>query len=822
MIQPFSHILMLMSLLLAVAGCSAPAYDGFTDGDEGFYIGVQVPLKAGARADGDDPLNEFTVKQLHLYFFVAEGHDDATSEYVYEKHFDDPFVATRFLQWAFPQGANKAGGLFGASDTRCIVYAVANVDRSQLTARTIDGLKATVLTSGFAITKVQPFFSMDGTAEITLDRATRKATGQINLDRAASKLTLAINVPNSIEVSDTIVTPDGNHTITTTTYEPVFESMHVWLANGVDQSALNTEPVSVDPDFLFSNATQVEEGKGSSFTLDASQSKYRYVQNVPFYSYPNKWDPYSPDGNTYITLALPWVHAGKSTVTWYRLNVQRGTNKIERNTHYDMRISINRLGGKTIEKPVNMTIDWDYGLKWNTQTLPTDIKDVRYLLLNNNDWDNEENAYVYYMNNETEISVPFSTSHPVSIQSDTVGLSWIDYSQNTNPNTRRNITLKSKDGKFLYKSFADYTSTSDFAGIEVDNNATLLNLKRALKHLNFEVNQKNTGTDRRPVWVTDTTVTIHANYSAVCEYKFTIVLRHADDPSVTARVVIKQLPAISINADYTSEVGLRFINSYSEDPEYDYGHYEQTGSGWNLQQVWVDAKNPAPEGKAYPTTSQTEGNAGKFWLGSIHDNYAGNKHTYVISITRFEDGENYIIGDPRSKTVNNLPIDSTASKTNPASWAMADKDDEYLRYYYPADESPSKERFIAPKFRIASQWGVTYDVNREQAMRRCASYQEDGCKAGRWRLPTPAEVEYIATLSCQKQIPYLFGKAGENADYWCSTGAIEVVNNVSSPQVRPATNNTHAVRCVYDEWFWEDDRQAEGSRGSFEWGDQPR
>ena len=55
---------------------------------------------------------------------------------------------------------------------------------------------------------------------------------------------------------------------------------------------------------------------------------------------------------------------------------------------------------------------------------------------------------------------------------------------------------------------------------------------------------------------------------------------------------------------------------------------------------------------------------------------------------------------------------------------------------------------------------------------RCAAYQEDGYPAGRWRLATYAELEFIAMLCAKDALPYsLFGAS----DYWSATGALELV-----------------------------------------------
>ena len=74
-------------------------------------LSISVPL-ATARAASDD-LNEFTVNQLHLYYYTKSGHNDDTSEPVYDIAVDGAFEYSRRITLALPDNALKEGGLFG-------------------------------------------------------------------------------------------------------------------------------------------------------------------------------------------------------------------------------------------------------------------------------------------------------------------------------------------------------------------------------------------------------------------------------------------------------------------------------------------------------------------------------------------------------------------------------------------------------------------------------------------------------------------------------------------------------------------------------------
>ena len=788
-----------LSLLQA---CVHDAADEPARGDSDcISLNVSVPLTS-SRAESDE-LNEFTVKQLHLYFFKKEGHTDAASVSLYNVTMDNEFEYSRHLIISLPGNALKDGGLFGQSSDECYVYAVANIKKPDVALTTVDNLKSTVVDSDFDNTVIQDSFAMDGFSVLSLDREKRIVSGEISLQRSAAKLTLSVDLPQSIDVEEKIVNPfDGSVQIVNTTYRSRAEEMHVWISNGVMQSKLNTESEPADESALYSNEIYATDGVGSAFTFDSTQPKYSYIQKIPFYSYPNKWDPFSPKGNCFLTLEIPWYYKddnGKTqnVVTYYRLSVQPDKNYIERNMHYDMRVTIGRIGGTSVQQPVDMIFDWNYSMEWNIQTLPTDIKEIRYLLLNNNNFSSMLDAYYYEMDNETYISVPFNTSHPVEIES--VELSWHDYKNDYD----RKLIL-TNDGRYPYSDCSEYDSMSDYAGIELDATNSKLNLKRDILHIFW--NTRSNGPEIK-------------NETAINAYTFRIKLRHvnaeASDPSAHATVVITQIPAIYISSQTTAS-GTRFINNMNTV----YEKRTQTGGSWWNPTYTYEYKGYLTTNNNYPSNEQQR----RYYLGSYHENSSGyvkNKHTYILTISKFAAGDNYIIADPRSRDIDNLN-ESGTSASGDADWSMKD-DSRLMKYYYPADRNPNKTRFIAPQLRVASQWGVTYDVSRRGAERRCASYQEDGRPAGRWRLPTAAEIEYICQLSSKQYIPYLFGTEGETANYWCASGGIDVDNDVSNPTVDIVSTNDYerrAVRCVYDEWFWTTDTLR--TKNKFTWGDKRR
>ena len=239
---------------------------------------------------------------------------------------------------------------------------------------------------------------------------------------------------------------------------------------------------------------------------------------------------------------------------------------------------------------------------------------------------------------------------------------------------------------------------------------------------------------------------------------------------------------------------------------------------------YYDSRNPTKDvdGSVYVNGDGPATNAnGDF--GGCYGIYGGttnsNPSRYVIRTTVLENGSSYIIGDPRKDVIDNI------SGGNPGWTTAPDMNGTRrgLQFYYPTDDSDNTKTMVSPEFMIASSYGVTNEKSYDDMRRRCASYQEDGYPAGRWRMPTLAELEYITTLSAKGVIPTLFNNGSA---YWCAHGTAtpKAGGDVTSSNDK---SGSHSVRCVYDTWYW-DNRLSDNpstnadERAVFTWGDKAR
>lgn len=290
---------------------------------------------------------------------------------------------------------------------------------------------------------------------------------------------------------------------------------------------------------------------------------------------------------------------------------------------------------------------------------------------------------------------------------------------------------------------------------------------------------------------------------------YTMKVKHTEGGlSKTIDVTVVQYPSIYAKADASN--GYAYVNSYAYTNRHG-GRYEYPGYAYNNR------------GNSTNTSDQL-GSMNQVGSSSSMNN---NTNQYVISVSVLPEGyrvtgmdEDVVIGDPRGGrlTYNYLGYTSgtngNVSRTVQANYNAV---------------SPNTQNVIAPAIRIASSWGATTPIrNYDRAEERCASYQENGYPAGRWRMPTIAEIDFLIRLSDYRHIPELFSPeyhSGYNSYYdvyWAGghygyggkpytdnghTSAYINLTNANESNSRLVVGNERFqtyMRCVYDEWYWSD------------------
>ena len=423
-----------------------------------------------------------------------------------------------------------------------------------------------------------------------------------------------------------------------------------------------------------------------------------------------------------------------------------------------------------------------YVVDWQDKNIViknADIGKARYLSVD------RDSCIIY---NEPTARLSYVSSHPVTMLEDSIRVGRIYYGTK--------------------KSGGDLGGTITTAGKNdiFPEGTVYLNFSKAQRE------DKNEGKD----WFEDKesaiefTHSLNNNYKdPVFDYSYYVirfVLVHADHPeSKEYRKVqtIIQYPGIYLDRTPNPDT----IKDKGTSSTTEHGGYVYINDGQYSKKNYEDENKPAEN----------------LWRVVCYN--GGGTDMYKISVTVLppdQDGTGFVIGDPRSTTSviyrpNNIPY--VAARYIKADGKVSGPEEKReLGVYYPTDETSRTENMIAPAYRISTKLSGTYTntkISKEQAQYRCAAFQENGFPAGRWRLPTMAEISFSSQLSANKVYEWQFSK-----EYWSANGVVYVDD--ASGSVTPKPNATEAfVRWVYDSWYWGDDRvlDSDGLPSIFAWGD---
>lgn len=634
----------------------------------------------------------------------------------------------------------------------------------------------TTFTQANGKTYSQTEFVMDGENTVTYDATVKKVSGTINLNRAASKIALFIT---NLEP---FVDGEGN------TWTPQTTGMSVSFYNGVDASRINVGAVNdrasgnyfsisdkandTTDDARFSFATAASD---NSETTNVDESKA--YTHFPFYSYSSDWGRESnPDNEAYLSLRIYWQKEGAAAPEpyYYRVPINledytvNGTTypgkQLQRNTYYKVLLEVGVLGDKSENSQVTLTPNYIV-VDWNDEPVEVQLADYHYLVVEKNfvEMFNEESVTISYESCENVTAEIVYLARP-NFTGNTITTNEY-YGEETN--YENDLNFNNTKGTTRVAAPTTKSISSLLYDCELRHNATGKEVT-----LNHQIQNDNDGDN-------DT-----GDYydSAI----YTIVVRLTTDCGLTEYVEIKQYPA-------------RYIEGELDNNK----NYSYTTNGVNNSRGTVFING-------YGGNNKEVGNRNTwYWVNNtlLGTGYNANPNMYVVTITSFDENQSdFIIADPRETEINNLA--TSGWTTAPAKYGETPRT---LTYYYPTrTDNPN---FIAPKLRITSAYGRLSggSVANGNEKRRCAAYQEYGYPAGRWRVPTAAELQYIGKLCADGVIPPLFNNG---ASYYSATGGYLFQNG----SFRYSGTTANSVRCVYDEWYWTD----KCDEYTFTWGDQPR
>lgn len=783
-------LISLLLPLLMLPSCTKGTAELCGDGLK-VSISCSTLTKAGTQ-NGEDRYHENTLTDAWVFLFPSGSlnNNDATASTFFEKvTLNSSDNATFTINPTLEQVENS---IFASGASLCDIFVLVNWKGAAFTsAPTMAALKALVASADFKGTngfKVQDDFVMTGSGSMSLDRSTTPYSGSCNisLKRLASKLTVSVHISQTVHGLEKDWTPD-------------YQNISVQILNARNKGLLSGAE--------FSHAQGASETDNGIFDFDTRYGTAGEIQGAtyqsvgPFYSYANSWtDPFDEENSTYAVIRVPFTDnpnpAAGATVTYqaFTYKVRLGSSRLEPNKWYTQRVNIELLGTLHDGTPTEITDNTFTVKDWSEVSTDIRIEDHRLLDVTFGDVDVQETKdynvafglaathdalNVVMLDNLDEVNIALTSSHPVTVTS--VEKYYYDFSGNTASKVAAGTVTPAQDGSVFTAAYS--ASNSDLQNRNVVVTVTEKGMNKVL-NVRHALDNRDSDNDSK--------------YD-VSAFYIKLHIRHSDKTDDTqsdtySDIYLVQKPAISIVAEYTGD-------SY--------------GTGGACLKV----NNGTVGGTRYD-----------YNLGSNGTDSGTNTNfnQYVISISRLNPNSPYVIADPRVDKENASSFWSEAVSAKYISGHDADGkptisiSNRKLSYYRPARTSGDANALknqIAPSYRFASSHGATSNVTETDAARRCATYQENGCPAGRWRLPTVAEVRFAMSLSANGMIPFLFGSEEGYVDYWVSTGLVRIDRSKDPVEIKERdASGSHPVRCVYDEWYWTD-KLTDSQKSTFTWGD---
>lgn len=718
-------------------------------------------------------------------------------------------------------------------------------------------------------------FVMCGQNSLSLDNTTKRfLSGNIDVDRAAAKVTVELT-----EVAAIAKTNEG--TAQEKTWHSQQSDITVRMRNGQDNGFVNAPEEHATSGYFDKKNVLMQKVEG----VDGN-----FITETPLYTYPNKWETDITHRSS-LTICIYWREEG--TMAWtpifYEIPIDDQAKELLRNTHYKLKLKIGVVGSLVEEEPLKLKNCSYTILPWGTNdATDANLDQVRYLMVNKRDT---------IMNNIISLTMDYATSHDIDVYSmkleardlrsatatwtelvasnpgtgqatlaswntsmfrvvlpsdremDNVGNKQLivehDLVNNGDENChytafRMTFTIRHKDNANYTETIVVYQYPMVYA--DAEQHSLYTNTGTTYNFVNGAYGYERTGTnngtsdngntarflggnhgltgsnknpnryyinatslkddkfiigDPRTAWVNNELTTANIGNSRPDAYGWSYAINTSNNQNTT-----QSWPRYSIE-EYRQAIN---VNSYGSFSNYLEAQAAGLNPTRNVNDSWERYYAGPSNWDNYTSEASAYAGANNYYYWRTIEEYNG-KYYYQYHIARYT-------------------IPNSTTRTRYVNT---------IKYYHPTEESQRTVNMIAPSYMVASSYGVcTISIGKEKARRRCASYQEDGYPAGRWRLPTSAEVLYICQLTAWGKIPMLFGSDTGNSYYWTANGVVRVNPSEKEAELldnssvtTPYTTDSYAegaqvgnqgvsVRCVYDSWYWTDTV----NKTTFTWGDR--
>lgn len=616
------------------------------------------------------------------------------------------------------------------------------------------------------------------------------ATATIALERVASKVTMTVKIPKSIEVDKGIekvtmlpVLKDNDGD------EPLKTSFRYGTNKGYLSGASYPDD---DANYIWTEKIPYTHSEALS-----TDEYYAFTCDVPFYTYARAWEK-GADNAAYVTFEIPWgedvnedgVIDNNYKTYYYQILVNGKGRNFEPNAWYDMTVKVGILGS-TIETEPRLLEDMTYYiLDWTTEPESdhmgggdrfenVEIENYTYLVVQNSRLE---------IDNTSTGTIEFDASHNVEIA----------------------ISKKARP----VEGIPGLTTGNDVGAFYIDcsGDNPVVGKLEITEDKNFKIDNTNGKLTFTHEITQDSKIYSPVYVYATIWLELDGVKGMSDDEKVFSHdIVIVQYPAMFIEPELSNPYSIYVNNVQHNDQNTEYritagGTTHTLGRSPGVSGSW-GTKN------SYMYTITVS----SFTAGNTFKAHDGNTYPYIIGDPRQRISDLELDGDGISNVASNW-VSSNAVHVDDNGNVVKDENGEIqytqrtLQYYYPTSSEGNSFQIVSPKFKIvsfhSSGWGY---ITAHGAKMRCATFQEDGYPAGRWRLPTEAEIMYVIDLQKAGVVKGIFYSEGSSSAYFCATEN----GNTSRYKMSAASGSntwtsatTGSVRCVYDEWFWGSDREA--------------
>lgn len=775
----FKYILITLLPLLFCTGCNKESElspEGVPDHCIELTLGGLHPsLSTRASMRGDDVYHENLVESVDCFFypngktnepavFTALGRGAAavaeadSTVYKVRVFFTDSDALNMF-------GSTVSG--------TCEVFVICNAPLSYGSDTSMDALKELVVENDFTAQTIQGSFVMSAeeSATVTLVTETNPSTGQpertasgrIKVSRACAKIQFFLAIPSTFM-------DEENHS-----WEPVLSAgVGISMSNAVKKGKVYGDYTVQPSDYITYSSRSLD-------TLEVAaripgHEDYKFT-HIPFYSYPCSWSDLSDNASS-VVFRIAWKRTESTDYTWkkYQLSPNISTMDFKRNNYYRTFVAVHSLGGADKEEKV-IIAEGDYEvLPWMNEStnadgqgeVPGQLVTYKYLVM-----DHPEQT----INNETTVYFSYVSSSPIS----TVRIDSVYYYQNSSDDP-------------LKKQYVNRTVSADSVAVSTNAGDIIINKKNP-EFVSFYHSLSNM-------------------FSSV-----TVIATVTNGDDCSQKISFVQNPSISLIREGAS--GDVFVNGYfarvSNSP---FGTRYSQGTGSNTKYYYRDPRSSnGTNAVTMPTPSRdygatiykgaTSGSLSTYYTTEINiSSFNTGNYTYTYTYGGSPHNEVYRIGDPRKTTEevygSSWSLHPYLYYNNTTQGATADWE-EPLKILT-TSQNAEDQNIVAPRFLVSSSLNAMLTSGLptfDQAVSRATVYQEAGYPAGRWRIPTEAEMAFIVARQQDGTIPDLYVSG---SDYWSGSGRLMTISNSGTRiTLKDGNNDNQSVRFVYDLWYWGDE-----------------